>query len=66
MEDKEKQIIFNTVKTTVELMTKNYSFRKYLEVLGLDKSDYENLYNAGGMVLVDISSVLDEIGVGTW
>lgn len=61
MNDKEKQIIFNTIKATVELMNNNYSFRKYLEILGLDKSDYEDLYKVGGMVLVDISSVLDEI-----
>lgn len=61
MSEKEKQIIFNTIKVTVELMDSNYSFRKYLEVLGLDSSDYENLYKVGGMKLVDISNILDEI-----
>lgn len=61
MDKKEKQIVFRTVKATVELMSSNYSFRKYLEVLGLDNSDHEDLYKAGGMALVDISSVLDEI-----
>lgn len=61
--DKDKELILNTVKTTVEMMHNKYSFRKYLEALGLESSDYSKLYSAGGMVLTNVSSMLDDLNI---
>ena len=63
MNIREKEMVLNTVKATVELMNNNYSFIKYMEILGLESKDYKDLYKAGGMYLVDISSILDELSV---
>lgn len=56
----EKEIILNTITEVVNLMKNPCSFRKFIENLGLTGKDYEALYNAGGMYLVDVSNFLDE------
>lgn len=58
--EKEKEIVLNTISEVVNLMKNPCSFRKFMENLGLTSKDYEALYNAGGMYLVDISNYLDE------
>lgn len=36
------------------------SFRKFLENLGLESKDYEDLYKARGMYLTDIATLLEQ------
>ena len=43
-----------------ELMDNPCSFRKFLENLGLENKDYEDLYNARGMYLTDIANLLEQ------
>lgn len=57
----EKEIILKTIKITANLMKKPCSFRKFLENLGLESKDYEDLYKVGGMYLTDIANSLEEI-----
>ena len=56
----EKEIILKTVNVIAELMDNPCSFRKFLENLGLENKDYEDLYNARGMYLTDIANLLEE------
>lgn len=56
----EKEIILKTVNVIAELMDNPCSFRKFLENLGLEKKDYEDLYNARGMYLIDIANLLEQ------
>ena len=56
----EKEIILKTVNVIAELMDNPCSFRKFLENLGLENKDYEDLYNARGMYLTDIASLLEQ------
>ena len=56
----EKEIILKTVNVIAELMDNPCSFRKFLENLGLENKDYENLYNARGMYLTDIANLLEQ------
>lgn len=56
----EKEIILKTVNVIAELMDNPCSFRKFLENLGLEKKDYEDLYNARGMYLTDIANSLEQ------
>lgn len=56
----EKEIILKTVNVIAELMDNPCSFRKFLENLGLEKKDYEDLYNARGMYLTDIANLLEQ------
>lgn len=59
----EKEIVLNTISEVVNLIKNPCSFRKFMENIGLKGKDYEDLYNAGGMYLVDISNLLDEMNV---
>lgn len=59
----EKEIVLNTVSEVVNLIKNPCSFRKFMENIGLTGKDYEDLYKAGGMYLVDISNLLDEMNV---
>lgn len=63
MNSHEKEIVINTIKIIVDLMENPCSFRKFLENLGLESKDYEELYKAGGMYLVDICNMLEELNV---
>ena len=56
----EKEIILKTIKVVAELMDNPCSFRKFLENLGLESKDYEDLYNARGMYLTDIAGLLGQ------
>ena len=56
----EKEIILKTVNVIAELMDNPCSFRKFLENLGLENKDYEDLYNARGMYLTDIANLLKQ------
>ena len=56
----EKEIILKTVNVMAELMDNPCSFRKFLENLGLENKDYEDLYNARGMYLTDIANLLEQ------
>ena len=56
----EKEIILKTINVVVELMDNPCSFRKFLENLGLENKDYEDLYNARGMYLTDIANLLEQ------
>ena len=56
----EKEIILKTINVIAELMDNPCSFRKFLENLGLEKKDYEDLYNARGMYLTDIANLLEQ------
>lgn len=56
----EKEIILKTINVVAELMDNPCSFRKFLENLGLEKKDYEDLYNARGMYLTDIANLLEQ------
>ena len=56
----EKEIILKTINVIAELMDNPCSFRKFLENLGLENKDYEDLYNARGMYLTDISNLLEQ------
>ena len=56
----EKEIILKTINVIAELMDNPCSFRKFLENLGLEKKDYEDLYNARGMYLTDIANSLEQ------
>ncbi len=56
----EKEIILKTVNVIAELMDNPCSFRKFLENLGLENKDYEDLYNARGMYLTDIANLLEQ------
>ena len=56
----EKEIILKTVNAIAELMDNPCSFRKFLENLGLENKDYEDLYNARGMYLTDIANLLEQ------
>ena len=56
----EKEIILKTVNVIAELMDNPCSFRKFIENLGLEKKDYEDLYNARGMYLTDIANLLEQ------
>ena len=56
----EKEIILKTVNIIAELMDNPCSFRKFLENLGLENKDYEDLYNARGMYLTDIANLLEQ------
>lgn len=60
MEDKEKEIVLNTIRETVNLIKKPCSFRKFMSNLGLESKDYEDFYNAGGMYLTYVANLLDE------
>lgn len=56
----EKEIILKTINVIAELMDNPCSFRKFLENLGLENKDYEDLYNARGMYLTDIATLLGQ------
>ena len=56
----DKEIILKTVNVIAELMDNPCSFRKFLENLGLENKDYEDLYNARGMYLTDIANLLEQ------
>lgn len=56
----EKEIILKTINVIAELMDNPCSFRKFLENLGLENKDYEDLYNARGMYLTDIANLLEQ------
>ena len=56
----EKEIILKTINVVAELMNNPSSFRKFLENLGLENKDYEDLYNARGMYLTDIANLLEQ------
>ena len=56
----EKEIILKTVNVIAELMDNPCSFRKFLENLGLENKDYEDLYSARGMSLTDIANLLEQ------
>ena len=56
----EKEIILKTVNVIAELMDNPCSFRKFLENLGLENKDYEDLYNARGMYLTDIANLIEQ------
>ena len=56
----EKEIILKTINVVAELMDNPCSFRKFLENLGLENKDYEDLYNARGMYLIDIANLLEQ------
>ena len=56
----EKEIILKTINVVAELMDNPCSFRKFLENLGLESKDYEDLYNARGMYLTDIATLLGQ------
>lgn len=60
MKKTEKEIILKTINAVAELMDNPCSFRKFLENLGLEKKDYEELYNARGMYLTDIANLLEQ------
>ena len=60
MKKTEKEIILKTINAVAELMDNPCSFRKFLENLGLQKKDYEDLYNARGMYLTDIANLLEQ------
>ena len=60
MKKTEKEIILKTINAVAELMDNPCSFRKFLENLGLEKKDYEDLYNARGMYLTDIANLLEQ------
>ena len=60
MKRTEKEIILKTINAVAELMDNPCSFRKFLENLGLEKKDYEDLYNARGMYLTDIANLLEQ------
>lgn len=60
MKKTEKEIILKTINAVAELMENPCSFRKFLENLGLEKKDYEDLYNARGMYLTDIANLLEQ------
>ena len=60
MKKTEKEIILKTVNVIAELMDNPCSFRKFLENLGLENKDYEDLYNARGMYLTDIANLLEQ------
>ena len=60
MKKTEKEIILKTINAVAELMDNPCSFRKFLENLGLENKDYEDLYNARGMYLTDIANLLEE------
>ena len=60
MKKTEKEIILKTINAVAELMDNPCSFRKFLENLGLEKKDYEDLYNARGMYLTDIDNLLEQ------
>lgn len=60
MKKTEKEIILKTINVVAELMDNPCSFRKFLENLGLEKKDYEDLYNARGMYLTDIANLLEQ------
>ena len=61
MNSHDKDIVINTVKVVVDLMDNPCSFRKFLENLGLEGKDYEELYKAGGMYLTNIANTLEEL-----
>lgn len=61
----EKEIILKTVNVIAELMDNPCSFRKFLENLGLENKDYEDLYNARGMYLTDIANLLEQQDITT-
>ncbi|MBP3929957.1 MAG: hypothetical protein J6D47_10395 [Peptostreptococcaceae bacterium] len=56
----EKEIILKTIKVVAELMDNPCSFRKFLENLGLESKDYEDLYKARGMYLTNIANSLQQ------
>ena len=56
----EKEIILKTINVVAELMDNPCTFRKFLENLGLENKDYEDLYNARGMYLTDIANLLEQ------
>ena len=56
----EKEIILKTINVVAGLMDNPCSFRKFLENLGLENKDYEDLYNARGMYLTDIANLLEQ------
>ncbi len=60
MKKTEKEIILKTINAVAELMDNPCSFRKFLENLGLENKDYEDLYNARGMYLTDIANLLEQ------
>ena len=60
MKKTEKEIILKTINVIAELMDNPCSFRKFLENLGLENKDYEDLYNARGMYLTDIANLLEQ------
>ena len=62
---KEKEIILKTINVIAELMDNPCSFRKFLENLGLENKDYEDLYNARGMYLTDIANLLEQQDITT-
>lgn len=57
---KEKEIILKTIRETVHLMKNPCSFRKFLQNLGLESIDYEDLYIAGGMYLTNLALDIKE------
>lgn len=61
----EKEIILKTVNVIAELMDNPCSFRRFLENLGLENKDYEDLYNARGMYLTDIANLLEQQDITT-
>ena len=61
----EKEIILKTINVIAELMDNPCSFRKFLENLGLENKDYEDLYKARGMYLTDIANLLEQQDITT-
>lgn len=57
----EKEIILKTIKVVVDLIDNPCSFRKFLENLGLESKDYEDLYKVGGMHLTNLANELEEL-----
>lgn len=58
-----KEVVLETVSEVVKLMKDPCSFRMFMQNLGLESKDYEDLYKAGGMYLVDLSCEIEEIGL---
>lgn len=63
MNSYDKEIVINTIKVVADLMDNPCSFRKFLENLGLESKDYEDLYKARGMYLTDIANLLEELDI---
>lgn len=58
--EKEKEIILKTIREITHLMKNPCSFRKFLQNLGLESIDYEDLYIAGGMYLTNLALEINE------